>query len=295
MEDSKKKQERVAENSQEIIQRLQSENEELSRNLFQVNKKLVDSERLKGHFISNVTNEIINPFTSIMTLAASIGQLKEGDLNKAHRMAGLIFDEAFHLDFQLKNIFAAALLEAGMDSLSLVQVNIKEITSQMLQYFQSELEKKSIRISVSFSNLITPEESIRFVSDLEKFDLILKNILSNAIKFSPENSVIELDYILDSGNLEIKVSDFGKGISEDDIKVIFDRFKQLDEKINSINTGHGLGLSVVKAYTEMLQGEIHISKKPEVGIQVVVTLPEQKQTNEWDDLDGFLLDSDTSF
>lgn len=261
MENPKKELESELEKSQEIIHRLQIENQELSRNLFQVNEKLVDSEKLKGHFISNVTNEIINPFTSILALAANIGQLNDGDMNKAHRMAGLIYDEAFHLDFQLKNIFAAALLEAGLERLNLIQINIQNITTQILQYFQSQLLKKSIQISVSYSNSISPEDSILFVSDLEKLDLILKNIIGNAIKFSPENSVVVLDYILEDGMLRIKVSDSGKGISKEDIKVIFDRFKQLDEKINSINTGHGLGLSVVQAYTEMLQGEISIGKK----------------------------------
>ena len=281
--------------SQEKLRKLQIENEELQRSLFQVNEKLVDSEKLKGHFISNITNEIINPFTSIMALSRNIGQLKAGEIDKAHRMAGLIYDEAFHLDFQLKNIFAAALIEAGTEGVKLTQVNISELIDRVLIYFQSQWSKKSIQIVVNQSNLNTNEESIVFVSDWEKLDLILKNLVSNSIKFSPENSVIELNVFLDKGKLTIQVSDQGKGLSEADMRVIFDRFKQLDEKINSVNTGHGLGLSVVQAYTDMLQGGVHISTKSKSGILVEITLPEMQQTNGWDDFDNFLLDSDTIF
>lgn len=280
---------------QQKLEQLKLENEELTQNLFHVNEKLVDSEKLKGHFISNVTNEIVNPFTSIMALAGNIGQLKEGDMNKVHRMAGLIYEEAFHLDFQLKNIFSAALIEAGLDGLNLTEVNINEITELIIEYFQGQLDKNSIGISVNYSNLSSPDTPIVIISDWDKLDLILKNIISNSIKFSPVNSVIELDFILNEGILTIKVSDFGKGISEEDLLIIYDRFKQLDEKINSINTGHGLGLSVVQAYVDMLQGEISIDKKLEGGVQVVVVLPELEQTNDWQDLDDFLLDSDTSF
>ncbi|MFY9151439.1 MAG: HAMP domain-containing sensor histidine kinase [Prolixibacteraceae bacterium] len=295
MDNSKNAHETELVKSREIIKRLQFENEELSLNLFRVNEKLVDSEKLKGHFISNVTNEIINPFTSILALASNIRQLKDNEMNKAQRMAGLIYEEAFHLDFQLKNIFAAALIEAGMDGLNLNRINIQEITDQILQYFKSQLLKRSIRISVQYSNLSSPEELLVFISDLPKFDLILKNIISNAIKFSPDHSVIELKYIQEDGLLKIEVSDTGKGISDEDIKVIFDRFKQLDEKINSINTGHGLGLSVVQAYTVMLGGEVCITGNTDGGVRVIVSLPELQLTGELDGLDGFLLDSDTSF
>ena len=89
------------ENYRRQISELQMENEELIKSLHVVNEKLCDSERLKGHFISNITNEIINPFASILALAGNIQQLKEGEIQLAHRMASLIFEEAFHLDFQL--------------------------------------------------------------------------------------------------------------------------------------------------------------------------------------------------
>ncbi len=277
------------------IDALKRENEDLVKNLYKVNEKLRDSERLKGHFISNITNEIVNPFTSVIALAENIRQLKDGEMSQAHRMAELIFEEAFHLDFQLKNIFAAALIEAGMDVSRYKNIQVTDLSDNIRKYFRAQFNKKNISLSVSFRNEIVPDFPITFNSDYEKIDLILKNLISNSLKYSPDNSVIELDFILTKGNLSMEVSDHGKGIPAEGRSLIFDRFKQLDEKINSINTGHGLGLSIVQAYAEMLGGKVSLNDNLDGGIRVVVTVAENLDADEWDDLEDFLFEPETRF
>lgn len=279
----------------EQLSKLQAENEELLRNLHEVNGKLRDSEAMKGHFISNITNEIINPFASVLALAGNIQQLKEGEIALAHRMAELIFEEAFHLDFQLKNIFAAAIIEAGRDELKITSFNLKDFGNQLVQYFDSQLQKKKIKLSVVFINSAGFDEEIMFTSDREKLDLMLKNLISNSIKFSAEGSSIELTFNNGNGILSIEVSDSGKGVHPEYRKMIFDRFKQLDEKINSLNTGHGLGLSIVKAYSDLFGGTVSINDNYEGGIRISVSIPEFSASNEWDDLEGFILDSESSY
>ncbi len=277
------------------IARLKDENEELVRNLYKINVKLHDSERLKGHFISNVTNEIVNPFASVLALTEAIIQLPEGEMVQAHRLAELIYEEAFHLDFQLKNIFVAASIEAGKEEPKLSVIRINDLSQQIVQYFQTQLKKKNIQLSVRFVNQIIPGAAILITSDKEKMDMILKNLLSNSIKYSPEDSVIELDFIFEKGIFSMVVSDHGKGIDRVDRNVIFDRFKQLDEKINSINTGQGLGLSIVQAYAGMLGGNVTLNDNPDGGIRVIVSIPENAGTDDWDDLEDFLLDNESSF
>jgi signal transduction histidine kinase len=277
------------------LSQLKKENEELVRNLSEVNEKLHDSERLKGHFISNITNEIVNPFTSVLALANNIKHLKEGDISKAHHMAELIFEEAFHLDFQFKNIFAAALIEAGKEQVKCSVINLNEFNNHIREYFRPLLDKKRIQLSICFSNETNHKEPISFTSDREKLDLILKNLISNSIKYSPEDSIVELKYFLSTKELHFEVSDQGKGINPEDRKIIFDRFKQLDEKINSINTGHGLGLSIVQAYAEMLGGKVRLNDNFDRGINVMVFIPESAEASDWDDLEDFLLDSEASY
>lgn len=283
------------ENCRKQVADLKKENDELMRSLYKVNEKLHDSESLKGHFISNITNEIVNPFASVLALAENIKQLKEGEMEYAHRLADLIHEEAFHLDFQLKNIFAAALIEAGKEEPKLNPVKIREIGDQISQYFKSQLTKKKIRLIVGFVNDLETENPDLFLTDKEKIELIIKNLVSNSIKFSPENSEVNLNFVLSNRTLNIEVTDHGKGINKSDRLLIFDRFKQLDEKINSINTGHGLGLSIVQAYAEMLGGKVSLNEIYQDGFGIVVSIPESSAGDDWDDLEDFLIDSEVQY
>jgi len=297
MDNSKKNTDSEIDLYRNQVSNLKAENEELVRNLYKVNEKLRDSEKLKGHFISNITNEIVNPFASVLALAENIRELKEGEIEYAHRLADLIYEEAFHLDFQLKNIFAAALIEAGNEEPKLAQISINELSVNIDQYFKSQLKKKDITLSVEIDhhNKLASDVPSSFISDKAKLEMIVKNLISNAIKYSPDRSVINLNFVLGNGSLAIEVSDHGKGINHEDRKVVFDRFKQLDEKINSINTGHGLGLSIVQAYAELLGGKVSMNDNFEGGVRLMVTIPESSGTEDWDDLEDFLLDSEVRF
>ena len=296
MNNSRTELENELENYRRQLLQLRTENEELLTSLHTVNEKLCDSERLKGHFISNITNEIINPFASILALADNIQHLKEGEISSAHRMADLIFEEAFHLDFQLQNIFAAAQIEAGKADLKIVSFNLKDFGTYIQEYFNDQLQKLKIQLKISYLNeLGSEDEHFKFVSDREKLDLILKNLISNSIKFSYEGSTIDVEFVYGNGVLSIEVSDYGKGIHPEDRKVIFDRFKQLDEKINSINTGHGLGLSIVLAYVNLLNGNVSLNDNFNGGTRITISIPESEEVDDWDDLEGFLLDSATSY
>lgn len=293
--DSKHEFETELESLREQVLQLQRENKELSSNLFRVNEKLRESEQLKGHFISNITNEIINPFASILAVAENLKKMNSGEILRIHHMADLIFDEAFHLDFQLKNIFAAALIEAGKEKVAYSLVDLNDFGKHLSDYFQNLLAKKNISLSVQIKSKDPANRSAVLAIDREKTDLILKNLISNSIKFSPSGSTINLIFSFTDGSMLMEVSDQGKGIDTLDQQIVFDRFKQLDEKINSINTGHGLGLSIVQAYTEMLGGQVILTNKPEGGIRVRVSLPERYDMDNLDNLEDFLLGTEVSY
>jgi signal transduction histidine kinase len=279
----------------EQILQLNLENEELSKSLFKLNEKFRYSEQMKGHFISNIRNEIVNPFASVLALAKNLKQLKEGEMLQVHRMAELIFIEAFHLDFQLRNIFAAAMIESGKESINNSSINFHEICEQLVHFFNDLLKKKNIQLIISFKNFILPGEPILFISDKDKIDLILRNLISNSIKFSPEYSVIELSISRNNEQLSIEVSDHGIGINETDRKIIFDRFKRLDEKINSINMGHGLGLSIVQSYVEMLGGQVSIDENSGGGLKITVSISESIESDKWEELEDFIFDAEAGF
>lgn len=264
---------------EDALKQLQETTEELRK----VNEKLAESEAMKSNFISNITNEIVNPFTSILGLAKSILHLSKSDWDRLQTMVKMIYSEAFNLDFQLKNIFMAAEIEAGKVHVNNLKIDVNDIINNVIDSFTENARKKEMQIR--YNSKITEDNKLpfNFVTDPQKLQLILSNFLDNAIKFSSAASEILVTAELSNENqLKISVQDYGSGISEANKAVIFDRFRKGDSGISSPNRGHGLGLSIIKALIDLLNGTINMKSQLHLGSTFSVEIPEAKE-----DIDEF--------
>jgi signal transduction histidine kinase len=256
------------------VKELKSLNEELKF----VNIKLEESEALKSHFISNITNEIINPFTSILGLSRAILSVDKENWKKVVSMIALIHSEAFTLDFQFRNIFVAAKIEAGEIFPEIVKTDVINVIDSVIESFKLEARRKKLQVVFEHKFSADDNGMYLFKTDPEKLKLILANHLSNAINYSFEGGLVELIADVKDRSLIICIRDHGIGISKENQKIIFDRFKRLDSGINSLNRGHGLGLSVNKAIIEMLNGNIKIQSELGNGACFTITIPESDVT-----------------
>jgi len=272
------------------IKQLQEENRILLNQVDELNKKLVESESFKSHFLSNVSNEIFNPFSSVMGLAQQIMNLKEDRTNKAAELARLIFSEAATLDFQLNNIFVAARLEAGEETPEFTSINILEITGHVLDNIRHKADDKQIKIDLDIASGLTG-----FVTDRKKLELILINLLDNAIKFSPSGITVALRIKRSGKNLSIEVEDKGIGMKKEEIIRIFDRFHRANPKIQSITPGSGLGLAVVEGLLFILGGKAEVNSTPDKGTIVRILVPEGNPENITFDDNLFFEENEESF
>jgi signal transduction histidine kinase len=247
--------------------------ESMTEELKNVNTKLKESEQLKSHFIANINNEIINPFASVLGLSRSILDVKANDWEKVKYMAKLIFVEAHNLDFQLKNIFAAAEIEAGRVYPQISNVNVVQVVRGVVDDFENDLNSKRLTVDIINQTGLADKGTFFFKTDAEKFKLIISNLISNAIKFS-KGTTIEVSVSTEEKDLVVAIKDYGIGISDNNKKLIFDRFTRLDAGINSINRGHGLGLSVVKAFIDLFDGDIKIESQLGKGSTFTIVIPE---------------------
>lgn len=246
----------------------------MNAELIEVNRKLEESESLKSHFISNITNEIINPFTSILGLSRAILTVDKEAWKKVISMVALIHSEAFSLDFQFRNIFFAAQIEAGECHPEALRVDVRSVVDTVVDNFKFELKKRKIHVELVDA---LPHESgapYLFTSDAAFLKLILANLLNNAVNFSLEGDSIEVRFGLEESHLYIEVQDWGIGIAEDRKELIFDRFKRGNNSINSVNRGHGLGLSVCRALVDMLDGDLTFESTLGKGSTFRVLVPE---------------------
>jgi signal transduction histidine kinase len=249
-----------------------------------VNKKLKDSEALKTNFLSNIRNEIINPFTSILTLSKSILSVDVKNVEKIRTMVALIHSESFDLDFQFKNIFAAAAIEAGEFYPEYSRVNVSGILSEVINLFSSKAEQKQITVKLEVPQNFEAE---LFITDSEKLQLIVSNLLSNAIKYSHAGAEVKIVIESNKDTLALTVQDKGIGFDKISEEEIFNRFTQLDSGLTRSHGGHGLGLSVTRSTIEFMNGEIKVSSKKNTGCSVKVILKQGVGTS------GMLNESDS--
>lgn len=249
------------------MKEIEERNAKLERRIELVNAKLLQSEELKSDFLSNIKNEINNPMTSILGLVNQIVASPE-DTERTATNAGLIYSEMYALNFQIRNIFNAAEIEAGQSFPEISNVNVKALIEELVQSFQHLAVKKGI----TFDMELTADES--FTSDHEKLEVVLANLISNAIKFSHEDSTINIKTFNDEDSkLHIVVEDFGVGIETKNLGQIYDRFRQLDTGTRKEFGGHGLGLSIVHSLVSILEGTLDMKSQFNEGTRFEIELP----------------------
>jgi signal transduction histidine kinase len=154
----------------------------------------------------------------------------------------------------LDNIICFSEIESNQSEISLSETNINEQIKSIYSNFKTEVGQKGIEIS--FRNSL-PEEKAIIYSDPKIINTIITNLLKNAIKFTHKGQIY-FGYIKKGKFLEFFVKDTGVGICKEHQKVIFERFRQVSESLSRDYEGAGLGLSISKAYVEMLGGKIWV-------------------------------------
>jgi signal transduction histidine kinase len=251
-------------------ERAHKEQKKLMNQLEKVNKKLIESEKVKTMFLSNIRNEINNPLSAILGLSTKL-ECKPGGEKTIKNTANLIHKEAFILDFQLRNIFTAAELEAGELRPSFGKVNVYKLTQDILESFEYLIDTKKLKVEFNCA------VDCSFITDAAMLSSIIRNLVSNGIEFNRDGGKLTVEVENKNKQLSIRVIDTGVGIAKTNYSVIFDRFVQLDTGVTKSHGGHGLGLTVTKAQAELMQGTIMVDCVLGKGCSFGVSLPEAEK------------------
>ena len=234
------------------------------------------SDRLKSAFLANMSHEIRTPMNGVLGFASI---LKETDLSGEERREYLELMEqsgARMLNI-INDIIDISKIESGLTEVYLKESNINEQIDYIYTFFKPEMDKKNIRFS---SKKALPEKEAVIITDREKIFAILTNLVKNAIKYTDEGS-IEFGYELkpesQSTVLEFYIKDTGIGILKDRQEAIFERFIQADITDKMARQGAGLGLSISKAFVELLGGKIWVKSQEGKGSVFYFTTPYRPQ------------------
>jgi signal transduction histidine kinase len=239
----------------------------VERALKERNEALEQSDRLKNRFLQHVSYELRAPLTSISGFAEMMTMPQIGRLNhKQEEYIGHISKSADTLKAIIDDILDLATIDAGAMRLDCENVKLEKAIAECAAILANEMEIHGIRLAVD----IEPDAN-QIEGDRQRIRQIVSNLMSNAIRFSPDGGTVSITTAMADGAVELYVCDEGPGIAEGDREIIFRRFEGRSDARG--RRGAGLGLSVAKSLVELHGGDIRIETNETAGARFVCRFP----------------------
>jgi PAS domain S-box-containing protein len=224
------------------------------------------ADELKSQFFALVSHELRTPLTSIVGYAEMVDEIEDLSAEGQEYMR-IIKRSAGKLDRLVQDLLLVAQVESGSFDVDLAPVEIAPVVRDCVDVSRPAAEEAGIRI---YSDA---EEVPALMADSSRIGQVIDNLVSNAIKFTPEGGSVEVRVRDDGNRCAIEVSDSGVGIGSDELEHLFDRFYRAREARKGHYTGAGLGLAISKAIVEAHEGEIRVTSEPGRGSTFRVLLP----------------------
>jgi len=254
---------------------LEEKNQAIEEARKAINLKVMELEttgRYKSEFLANMSHELRTPLNSILVLARILKDNKPANLSEDQvKYASVIFNAGNDLLTLINDILDLSKIESGKLEMQNDNVKVADILHDMEMLFAEVAANKKIKYSIA-----TGKELPKSIfTDKVRVEQVLKNLLSNAFKFTPEGGSINVNVVPgdDEKTISFKIKDTGIGITLDKQKIIFEAFQQADGSTSRRFGGTGLGLSISRELVNLLDGNITVTSAPGEGSEFVLTIP----------------------
>jgi len=239
--------------------------------------KLEEANKYKDEFLSNITHELKTPLNSIILLSKLLLQNKSAHLSGDEiKKAEIIHNAGNELLRLIEDLLNVSKVEAGESSLDVYNIHSKDFLEEMKDIFETIANEKNLEFST------IDKFNSNFSTDRNKLSQIIRNFISNAIKFTHKGKIeltIQKDQTATDNRLLFSVQDTGIGISKEKHAMIFEAFKQADGSINKKYGGTGLGLSISKKFAKLIDGKITLKSMMDRGSTFYLSIPLDNDNN----------------
>ena len=232
------------------------------------------ANKSKSEFLANMSHELRTPLNSIIGFSEIIKNEAFGKLvqDEYKEYATDIYKSGKRLLDVINEILDVSRIQVGERTLNEGLVNVKEVVQDCLGLVEGKIKSTRTRIENK-----TLHSDLSFVGEEHAVKQMLLNLMSNAMKFSPDGSMMMLDAELDAqGRLRLSVTDTGVGLNENEIEKALSPFGQLDTELNRSKSGTGLGLTLVKTLVGLHGGELELVSQKGIGTTVTLIFPEKR-------------------
>lgn len=238
--------------------------------------RLEEMDRLKARFFANLSHEFRTPLTLMLGPVEDALQGHSGPIS--HRLSEhlkIARRNGNRLKRLINQLLDLSRLEAGRLKLDEGMYDIVTFTRTLTSSFSSLAETKSIQLVFN-----TDVERLVMAYDADKIEKVLTNLLSNALKFTPEHGKVLVSMTKNGESVVIVVKDTGPGIPEDQVPLVFNRFYQMETTTSNVQAGTGIGLAIVRELTHLHDGTIHLESEEGFGSSFKITLPVRELSEE---------------
>lgn len=228
--------------------------------------ELRKADLIRRDFVANVSHELRTPLTAIKGYAEALLDDPD-DADARERFLEIIHRQAERMERLVKDLLRLARIEAGQETVEVAPCDITALVRGIVADFESSAAAKQQTVAVH----VAPEAAM-LQTDAAKLHDIIRNLVENAVNYTPDGGAIDITATVAAGRFRLTVADTGHGIAPDDLGRVFERFYRVD-KSRTRPGGTGLGLSIVKHLVQVLEGEVFVENQAAGGAVFTVNLP----------------------
>jgi signal transduction histidine kinase len=251
--------------------KLQAQYDEINRQKEQIesiNKSLVELNEEKNDLIGIVAHDLKSPLNQISGILEIIKLTAKDQPEEQKEYMTTIEQSTNRLKKMITKILDVNAIESQQLNIKLEKVNVATLLENIIGRFIVQATRKGIVIIKEFERSVPPINT-----DTGYFSEVMENLLSNAVKYSPANERIIVKVSKQAGNMRIEFGDHGQGISQQDMKHLFGKYRKLSARPTAGEDSTGLGLSIVKKYVQALNGKVWCDSEVGKGSNFIVELP----------------------
>lgn len=240
--------------------------------------ELETTGKYKSEFLANMSHELRTPLNSILVLARILKDNKPANLSEDQiKYASVIFNAGNDLLTLINDILDLSKIESGKLDMQNENVRVAEILGDM----QSLFSEFALNKKINYKTSADADVPLNIFTDKVRVEQVIKNLLSNAFKFTAEGGSISITAKLGAkpNTVSFSIKDSGIGIPEDKQKIIFEAFQQADGSTSRKYGGTGLGLSISRELSSLLGGFISLNSQPGIGSEFILTIPFEAKVN----------------
>ncbi|AUB34735.1 cikA, two-component system, sensor histidine kinase and response regulator [Nostoc flagelliforme CCNUN1] len=270
----------IAIHQAELMQTLTQEKQTLEQRVIERTIGLRDAllaaeaaSRLRSEFLATISHELLTPLTYVIGMSSTLLRWPLGELSQRQRgYLQTIHDSGEHLLEMINDILDLSQIEAGKTALNISEFSLVNVAENAVESLRKKATSEQINLQLDLQ--IDPRRD-RFTADAERVEQILWNLLTNAIKFTPESGSVTLRLWVEDDTAIFQVEDTGIGIHEEQLPLLFEKFQQLDTPYRRRYEGTGLGLALTKQLVELHRGRIEVESTVSIGSIFTVWIPTQ--------------------